>query len=428
MNVIVSNRQKEIIDNANIDAIKDLNGLFNVDDLINKFKNYFFSKMILDATSVVNFASKDVLTKLVDEIGAEKLIILLPVNPEPPEEFKKLLIDLKIYNFTNKIEDVVKFIERPNTYEDIVKTLDSGFSDEMYVDNSIKEGESEEDSNDKVDEINPVGGNKSSSQSLNDMLNNFDLQTDDDNTNDETSESNEETNDYGYNLDSEEEQENNTEIEEKVEEKNEYNYDLNSVIENSVPVNENSHQNTFLIADEFINNDTVENHEKKVIGVKNITLHGGSTSLIYMLHKVAKTNLKKNVLSIEIDKNDFKFYRDSKMISVDKNKVAEAVSNANEELIFVDLNDSDDTSYCTDVVYLVEPSTIMLNKLMMENRNIFKELNGKKVVLNKSLLSDSDIRTLSSEAGMEFFYNIKPLNDRVYNEIIVEFLEQLNIK
>ena len=34
MNVIVSNKQKDIIDNANIDAIKDLNGFFNVGDLI----------------------------------------------------------------------------------------------------------------------------------------------------------------------------------------------------------------------------------------------------------------------------------------------------------------------------------------------------------------------------------------------------------
>ena len=77
MNVIVSNRQKEIIDNANIDAIKDLNGLFNVNDLITKFKNYFFSKMILDATSIVDFATKDVLTTLANEIGPERLIILL---------------------------------------------------------------------------------------------------------------------------------------------------------------------------------------------------------------------------------------------------------------------------------------------------------------------------------------------------------------
>ena len=141
MNVIVSNRQKEIIDNANIDAIKDLNGLFNVSDLINKFKNYFFSKMILDATSVVDFASRSVLTTLANEIGAEKLIILLPSTPEPPMEFKKLLIELKIYNFTNNIEDVIRFIEKPNTYEEAIKLLDSGYTSDMYVDNSIKEGE-----------------------------------------------------------------------------------------------------------------------------------------------------------------------------------------------------------------------------------------------------------------------------------------------
>ena len=53
MNIIVSNKQKEIIDNANIDAIKDLNGLFNVDDLLGKLKNYFFSRVILDATSLI---------------------------------------------------------------------------------------------------------------------------------------------------------------------------------------------------------------------------------------------------------------------------------------------------------------------------------------------------------------------------------------
>ena len=137
MNVIVSNRQKEIIDNANIDAIKDLNGLFNVNDLINKFKNYFFSRMILDATSVENFASREVLSTLADEIGSEKLIILLPSSPEPPLEFKKLLIELKIYNFTTNIEDVVRFIERPNTYEDAIKQIDYAFSGDVYVDNSM---------------------------------------------------------------------------------------------------------------------------------------------------------------------------------------------------------------------------------------------------------------------------------------------------
>ena len=422
MNVIVSNRQKEIIDNANIDAIKDLNGLFNVDDLINKFKNYFFSKMILDATSIVNFASREVLTKLVDEIGAEKLIILLPVNPDPPEEFKKLLIDLKIYNFTNRIEDVVKFIEKPNAYEDIIKTLDSGSSDEMYVDNSIKEGEDTSDDNeeDQVNDISPIGENNNglSGQSLDAMLNNFNLQGEE--SNHESTGLNETELQYDQ---GNEEEHNDVETEEK----REFNYDLNSVINDSVPSNEN-HQNTFLISDAFVENDNNEKMEKKVIGFKNVTLHAGSTSLIYMLHKIVSVNMKKRVLSIELDKQDFKYYRDNKMISANRDNISEIIEKATEEIIFIDLNENDNVSFCTDIIYLVEPSTIMLNKLMMENKNIFKELSNKKVVLNKSLLLDNDIRTLSSEAGMGFFYNIEPLNDRIFNETIAKFLGELGIK
>ena len=142
MNVIVSYKQKDIIDNANIDAIKDLNGLFNVDDLILKFKNYFFSKMILDVTSVDNFTSREVLQKLVDGIGPDRLILLLPQTPPPPNEFKKMLIDLGIYNFSNEISDVVKYIDNPNTYEMALKLLDESYFDnnnsDGYVDNSIK--------------------------------------------------------------------------------------------------------------------------------------------------------------------------------------------------------------------------------------------------------------------------------------------------
>jgi len=64
---------------------------------------------------------------------------------------------------------------------------------------------------------------------------------------------------------------------------------------------------------------------------------------------------------------------------------------------------------------------------MIENKNIFKELKDKKVILNKSLLKENDIRTLASEANMDFFYNIEPLNDRVSNDSIKKLLELLNI-
>ena len=423
MNVIVSNRQKEIIDNANIDAIKDLNGLFNVDDLINKFKNYFFSKMILDATSVVNFASREVWTTLVNEIGAEKLIILLPADPEPPLEFKKLLVELKIYNFTNKIEEVIKFIENPNTYEDVMRTIDANFDNNMYVDNSIKE-------NDDPNQNNVVESpNENSNQehrSLGDMLINFNLQ----NT------TSDESNNFGTDIvySNEESSEKSNDVEEnndepKMETNNSDNVSLSNLVDlNMESQDNNSGKNMFLISDSIDDTYDEGSKDKIVIGVKNVTLHAGSTSLIYMMHKIASSVLKIKVLSVEVNKKDFKLYRDAKMICVESKDVKDIIDKSNEELILVDLNDCDDISICTEVIYLVEPSTIKLNRLMIENKEIFKDLKNKKVVLNKSLLSDNDVRTLSSEAGMEFFYSLEPLNDRIINDSIMKLLNLLSVK
>ena len=423
MNVIVSNKQKGIIDNANIDAIKDLNGLFNVNDLINKFKNYFFSKMILDATSVIDFASNEVLKKLADEIGSDRLIILLPATPEPPDEFKKLLINLKIFNFSNKIEDIVKFIEKPNTYEDAMNSImnDNSRSDGMYVDNSIKEDnddnsnvdddhfdqeekeeEYHDDFTDNIDKVSNNSVNNTVHSSLGDMLSKLNF---DNNQNDTVNQ--EESSNDDYNID-EINQVNEIATDKKVD-----NLDINyaSLANNDV----NNRKKTFLNMDSFDDyEDDYKKEEKKIIGFRNVTLHAGSTTLIYMLQMGLKKD-NKDVLSIEINKNDFKLFRTSKMISINDSDVVDTINANRETIILVDLNDCNDDSFCTDIVYLVEPSIIKLNRLMMENKLIFNELKDKKVILNKSLLSQEDISILENEAGIKFFYNLCPVNDRDNN-------------
>jgi hypothetical protein len=143
---------------------------------------------------------------------------------------------------------------------------------------------------------------------------------------------------------------------------------------------------------------------------------------------MAIVNLKKKVLSIEVGKNDFRLFRDSKMISVNENNLVDIVHNAQEDIIFIDLNECNNYELCTDVLYLVEPSTIKLNELMANNRNIFKELREKKILLNKSLLSANDVRTLESEAGVKFFNNIEPLNDRIFNDTISKLLSMIDIQ
>ncbi len=459
MNVVVSYKQKEIIDNANIDAIKDLNGLFNVDDLIDKFKNYFFSKMILDATSVENFATRDVLTKLADGIGADRLIILLPKTPLPPDEFKRLLIDLKIYNFSNDIDDIVKFIDTPNTYENAMATLSDNMDNYGYVDNSISDfkdlnddhnEQNEDDSindaftnnmdNESLNNVDNLLNNDQSSYNnstkLNDILNSFSVTNTDNSNYEDVSNSNDSFNSDLEYKDSQEinsfdninssfksdsdayiNQSNNVNIQ---------NEEKSLTFEDNNHIDGNSH--VFLNIDEFskLNNQTSD--MKKIIGFKNITLHAGSTSLIYMLLKTVVDNLKKDALAIEINKNDFKLFISKRMVSVSENEIVNYLSTREENLIFVDLNDCKDTSFCDEVIYLLEPSIIMLNRLMIENLEIFKTLSDKKVVLNKSLLTENDIRTLSSEAGITFLFNIEPVNDRINNDVILKFLDILNIK
>ena len=70
----------------------------------------------------------------------------------------------------------------------------------------------------------------------------------------------------------------------------------------------------------------------------------------------------------------------------------------------------------------------MLNKLISDNPQIFNDLNGRKVMLNKSLLSLDDVSILEKEAGINFLYNMRPLNDRIKEEEIVKLINLLGIK
>jgi len=46
---------------------------------------------------------------------------------------------------------------------------------------------------------------------------------------------------------------------------------------------------------------------------------------------------------------------------------------------------------------------------------ILQKLKDKKVMLNKSLLTNKDVLDLQKESGLKFFYNMPPLNDRKRN-------------
>ena len=151
--------------------------------------------------------------------------------------------------------------------------------------------------------------------------------------------------------------------------------------------------------------------EKKVLGIKNITDSAGSTTLTYLLKKVLSDYY--STMALEIDKREFTYFNDKDCISVKEDNIDSTINKYNGVNFFViDLGKSKKEHLCDEVLYLIEPSTIKLNKLMLINPNIFKELDGKKIILNKSLLNDNDIVNFEVESGVPIYYNLKPLNDK----------------
>jgi len=178
------------------------------------------------------------------------------------------------------------------------------------------------------------------------------------------------------------------------------------------------------------NDVKIEVNRPKVIGVKNFTNHAGATSLIYMLKKQLSQNYY--VIALEVNKRDFMFFNDKDMISCNSSEVRNFISKySNVNVILIDLNDLDALiidSVCDDVIYLMESSTLMINKLVMLDSHSFSSVSDKKVILNHSLLNLKDIRQLEFEAGIKFFGVLPPLNDREDNSnVLIPFLSKFGL-
>jgi len=123
----------------------------------------------------------------------------------------------------------------------------------------------------------------------------------------------------------------------------------------------------------------------------------------------------------------FAYFKSEDMLSVSDDNLQNTITNSNYDVILLDLNHSNNVSLCNDIIYLIEPSIIGVNRMMFENAMIFDSLKNKKVILNKSLISNDDVNKFSQEAGISFYYVIPALNDRVGNSIIENFVNKLGL-
>lgn len=317
MNVIISNERQAELSNLDIEIIKSIHGIFDADELVQMFSNFFFGRMILDLTALKNYQDVRNLQKFSMSLDVEKIIVLLPDNPEClAPRFLSRLISMGIYNFTTNLDGVNYLLTNPNTYRDVAHL--------HQIDDSVA----------------PTVVSESG----------------------------------------------------------------NTIINNIISTG------TF------------------ILGIKNVTEHSGATMLVYMLKKELK-NMGKSVLAIEVDKRDFMYFNDKEMISIDNNNLAnELLKHKDVGVILIDLNKDGNIEVCNEVLYLVEPSTIKLNKLMRRDRKAFEKLAGRKIVVAQSILSDNDVREFEYEANIKTFFTMPPLDERVNNsEVLQNLLNKLGI-
>ncbi len=161
----------------------------------------------------------------------------------------------------------------------------------------------------------------------------------------------------------------------------------------------------------------------RIIGLKNITEHAGSTTLTYLLKKQLEKNY--NVVAVEVDKNDFVYLNDRSLTNTNHFELQKFIStNYNRDVILIDLNEEGATDYCTDVLYLIEPGLIKLNKLIRKDPQIFDKLKGEKIILNRSVLDNNDVGDFESESNSKVYFNIPYLDDKLDNHYELEALLQ----
>ena len=290
MNVIITNKYKEMLKTLDVEIIRTLEGIYNVDDIIDNFTNFYFDRMILDITALEDYNNLDTLQKLSISLDMSKIILLLDDNDESSSgAYLSKLISMGIYNFTRNLEGIKYLLQNPNSYRDVAHIHNVNASPDGYVDT---------------------------------------LST-----------------------------------------------------------------------------------TTKVIGVKNLTEGAGATTLVYMMLKHLSANY--SVCALEVDKRDFLYLDDNEMMSTTTADLPkELMKRRNYNVVLIDLNSYSDPDICNDVIYLIEPSIIKLNRLMKRDRRVFEKYANNKIVLNKSNITNNDLNVFEYESKAKIFYNLPPLDER----------------
>lgn len=302
MNLVIVNENMRVINNLNIDILKVLSGVFDVNSLEKELVNFYFNKVIIDITAIKNYFMSYDLFEFLDYFGKDKVILLLNDSDYcDSKEFLTKLINKGYYNFTKSAQGISFLVNKSNSFDDVKKYI----REDRFT------------------------------SSLNQ------------------------------------------------------------------PIHED------------VNNKQSNQCNQKIIGIRNLSGGAGATTLMYMFIKQLSANYK--VKGIEINNHDSIYFRNENIVYCTdlldlQTKIKEL---HNIEVIIVDLDVFDSNGICNDIIYLLEPGTIRLNKFLMKNKQFANEYKDKKIVLNRSALKEDEIFNFERETCIPVFYNLGNFNDRL---------------
>lgn len=124
MNVVTANENRSILDRLDIDIIKRIDGQYELRDLLSKFVNLYFNKMIIDITSIANYTNIEVIKQLAQSVDPNRVILLLNNDPIVNSNvYMSQLVSLGFYNFTRNFEGIKFLYNTPNTFENVKHIL-----------------------------------------------------------------------------------------------------------------------------------------------------------------------------------------------------------------------------------------------------------------------------------------------------------------
>ena len=119
MNVIVSNKNRGLLESLDIDVIKSIDGEFTSEEIIKTFSNFFFNRMFLDITAIKDYSNISNIQLLSMNMDVDKIIFLLDGNLISDNMYLSKLISMGIYNFAGNKETLLYLYNHPNSYRDV---------------------------------------------------------------------------------------------------------------------------------------------------------------------------------------------------------------------------------------------------------------------------------------------------------------------